>query len=212
MGSMKVVAVIGDIVESKRLGRKREAFQKTLAAALARTSAAGQGVASPYTITLGDEFQAVYRSADSLWADLLQVLAAIHPVEARLAIGVGELATRLNPKQALGMDGPAFHLARDAMTALKEAGGRLRIGGEPAADWTLANRALALVSHHLAGWSGNRLRVLTGLLRGETVRELEEALGISRVAVYKNIRAAALDEVAGICEEIARALNAALRA
>jgi len=208
---MKVIAVIGDIVESKRLGRKREALQKTLRATLGRVSAAGKGVASPYTITLGDEFQAVYRSADSLWADVVQVLAAIHPVQARFALGVGELETRLNTKQALGMDGPAFHRARDAMTALKEKGGRLRIGGETEEAWRLANGTLALLSHHLEGWSGNRLRVLQGLLRGETVRELEDTLGISRVAVYKNINAAALDEVAGICHELARALNAALR-
>ncbi|HWA87153.1 MAG TPA: SatD family protein [Opitutus sp.] len=208
---MKAIAIIGDIVESKRLGRKRDAFQKTLARALAKATAAAEGVASPYTITLGDEFQAVYRTADSIWADVWQILTAIHPVEARFAIGVGELATRLNPKQALGMDGPAFHRARAAMTTLKESGGRLRIGGEPAEDWALANRALALVSHHLGRWSGNRLRVLTGLLRGEAARDVERALGISRVAVYKNINAAALDEIAGICEEIARALNGALR-
>ena len=41
--------------------------------------------------------------------------------------------------------------------------------------------------------------------------EIEAGLTISRVAVYKNIRAAALDDVVGICHELTRALNQALR-
>lgn len=191
---------------------RRDALQRKLAAALAAANAAaGPALASPYTLTLGDEFQAVYRAGGNLWADVIEILAAIHPVQARFALGVGELTTKLNPKEALGMDGPAFHQARAGIAALKDSGGRLAIAGEDAADWALANGTLALVSHHLAGWSANRLRVLAGRLRGRPVRELETVLGISRVAVYKNINAAALDDVAGICGELTQALNAALK-
>src|SRR4051794_22304060 len=86
---MKVIAIIGDIVASKALQR-RAAFQRRLAATLAATNRANAALASPYTITLGDEFQAVYRSADRLWIDVVEILAAIHPVEARFALGVGD--------------------------------------------------------------------------------------------------------------------------
>jgi hypothetical protein len=207
---MQVIALIGDIVTSKAVAR-RAALQRKLEATLATVSAAaGPALASPYTLTLGDEFQAVYRAGGNVWADAVGILAAIHPVQARFALGVGELATKLNPKEALGMDGPAFHRARAGITALKEAGGRFTIAGDDPAAWALANGALALISHHLAGWSGNRLRVLAGLLRGRPVRELEAEVGISKVAVYKNINAAALDDIAGICGELTKALNAAL--
>lgn len=207
---MQVLALIGDIVGSKSV-TQRAAFQRKLEKRLARTSTEAQGLASPYTITLGDEFQAVYRRADSLWADVCTIWAEIHPVRARLAIGVGELTTRVNAERALGMDGPAFHRARETLNALKADGVLLRVGGADAADWALANHVLNLLSHQIEGWSKNRLLVLAGLLRGQAVSEIERGLRISRVAVYKNIRAAALDDVVGICQELTAALNRALR-
>jgi len=60
-------------------------------------------------------------------------------------------------------------------------------------------------------WSRNRLLILEGLLRGKAVREIEDGLQISRVAIYKNIRAAALDDVVGICHELTEAMGRALR-
>jgi len=207
---MQVIALIGDVVASRTVA-PRAPFQRRLATVLERTSADARALASPYTITLGDEFQAVYRRADSLWADIVTILAQIHPVRARFAVGVGALTTRINPVQALGMDGPAFHGARTALTALKADARLLRIAGEPAESWSLANHTLNLLSHQLRGWSRNRLLILAGLLRMRPVKEIEAGLEISRVAVYKNIRAAALDEVVGICHELTSALNRAVR-
>ncbi|HYP18009.1 MAG TPA: SatD family protein [Opitutus sp.] len=207
---MQVIAIIGDLVDSKAL-KERAAFQRRLVKVLAQTSRSGRSVASPYTITLGDEFQAVYRKADTVLADVVTIMAEIHPVRARFALGLGELTTRINPERALGMDGPAFHRARAALVALKADGRLLRVAGASDDPWALANHVLNLLSHELEGWTKNRLLVLAGLLQGRTVKEVEAGLKISRVAVYKNIRAAALDEVAGICHELTRALNQALR-
>lgn len=207
---MQAIAIIGDIVASKEIAQ-RGAFQRKLGKVLAQTSAQARQLASPYTITLGDEFQAVYRKADRLFADVVGIMAEIHPVRARFAFGVGALTTRINPAQALGMDGPAFHEARAALTALKSDRRLLRIGGQPPDIWALANHLLNFLSHQVEGWSRNRLLVTAGLLRSRPVKEIEADLQISRVAVYKNIRAAALDEVVGICHGLERALNHALR-
>mgnify|MGYP001168687889 CR=1 FL=1 len=207
---MQVIAVIGDVVGSKTVAG-RAALQRTLKKQLERVSREAKGLASPYTLTLGDEFQAVYRGAESVIGDVVTLLAEIHPVRVRFALGVGALVTKINPEQALGMDGPAFHQARSALMALKEDGRLWRIAGSEPAAWALANHVLNLLSHQVEGWSQNRLRVLAGLLRGRTVKEIERGLEISRVAVYKNIRAAALDEVVGICHELTAALQRTLR-
>lgn len=207
---MQVIALIGDIVASKELPQ-RGAFQRRLGKVLADTGANANHLASPYTITLGDEFQAVYRKADLLFADIFAIMAEIHPVRARIAVGVGALTTRINPAQALGMDGPSFHVARAALGALKDDKRLLRIGGQQVEAWALPNHILNFISHQVEGWSRNRLLVMAGLLRGLPVKQIEEGLQISRVAVYKNIRAAALDDVAGICHELERAMNQALR-
>ncbi|MEO6003144.1 MAG: SatD family protein [Opitutus sp.] len=207
---MRVIALIADIVASRNLGQ-RAAFQRRLEKALQKITAGARDLASPYTITLGDEFQAVYRKSDFLFADVFTIMADIHPVRARFAIGVGELTTKINPEQALGMDGPAFHDARAALTALKADKRLLRIAGASMPDWGMADHVLNLLSHQVAGWSRNRLLIVSGLLRGRSVKEIEAGLQISRVAVYKNIRAAALDDVVGICQELERALNQAMR-
>lgn len=207
---MQVIAVIADIVSSKSVA-KRSAFQLRLAKLLLNVGKDAHQLASPYTITLGDEFQAVYRSGQSVLADVVSIMAEIHPVRARFAFGVGELTTRINPKQALGMDGPAFHRARSGLARLKKERRLLRIEGETDETWRLANHTLGLLSHQAEGWSRNRLLILAGLLDGKSVKEIEDGLRISRVAVYKNIRAAALDDVVGICHELGRLLSEALR-
>jgi hypothetical protein len=207
---MRVIAVIADIVSSKAVAR-RGAFQLRLAKLLLNVGNDAYQLASPYTITLGDEFQAVYRSGQSILADVVSIMAEIHPVRARFSFGVGELTTRINPRQALGMDGPAFHRARAGLARLKKDRRLLRIEGDAEKTWDLANHTLGLLSHQMKGWSRNRLLILAGLLRGKSVKEIEDGLKISRVAVYKNIRAAALDDVVGICHELGRLFSEALR-
>lgn len=212
---MKYLALIGDIVDSKALPRRAE-FQEKLAETLKRVSARNPALVSPYTLTLGDEFQAVYKSADRIFADIFEILTAIHPAQARFAIGVGELSTPINRKQALGMDGPAFHRAREAITDLKKTGFLIRIAGERAKDaaegpWKLFNHLLNFASPKIGTWERNRLRIVRGLLTGESVADLERELSISNVAVYKNINAAALDEWRALCDEITRLLNQALK-
>lgn len=208
------LALIGDLVDSKQLARRAE-LQQRLAAVLRELNRRSRP-ASPFTLTLGDEFQAVYASADTLFGDVLVIMRRLHPVRVRFAIGLGAIATPINRQRALGMDGPAFHRAREAMTELKNTPYRVRIRGESAGPerddpWTLLNHLFNFVTHQLAGWKPTRLRVLQGLLQGDSVSELAKELRISKVAVYKNINAAALDEVRGLCSEVTRLLNRKLK-
>lgn len=206
---MKVLAVIGDIVGSRQL-RARAQFQRRLQAALRAANERRGPPASPYTLTLGDEFQAVYRDAAAVWADVFALMAWIAPVQARFALGTGELATPLNPAQAIGMDGPAFHRARAELEALKASGRLLGVrSGETAGG--LAGAALRVVSVQVEGWKPRRLRVFADLLAGKPVAETARQEDISPRAVYKNIRAAGLDEIRGLCDELARVLNAELK-
>jgi hypothetical protein len=112
---MRVIAVIGDIVGSRRIS-ERMAFQRRLQKAVADTNIlSASHTASPYTITLGDEVQAVYENADGLIHHILYLMSGISPISMRFAIGVGSLSTPINTDMAIGMDGPAFHAARDGL-------------------------------------------------------------------------------------------------
>lgn len=207
---MQVIALIGDVVRSRRVSNRR-GLQARLSRALGEVSRNNRCLASPYTLTLGDEFQAVYRRADRVVADILDLLVSIHPVQARFSLGVGSLSTPINPEQALGMDGPAFHRARAAMEALKREKGLWRIAAEPVETWRPVNHVLAYVGHHAGGWDRNRLRILRQRLDGVPVVQMVEAVGISKVAIHKNIRVAALDDVAAICHDLTQALARALK-
>jgi hypothetical protein len=206
---MKIAALIGDIVRSRELDHRPQ-FQHLLENTLQGINGEAEGLGSPYTITLGDEFQAVYTDSIVLFADIFEILAKIFPVKARFAIGIGELTTALNPRQALGMDGPVFHQARDTIMRMKKGDTLVALAAPTMPIWTLANHSFAYYSRQILKWDQNRLWILSMMLRGEKPVEIIERLEISKVAVYKNIHAGGLDELAPFCQELSRAINLAL--
>lgn len=203
---MNYLVLIGDI-QASRKARQRDALQSQLQAVLAELNHHDNPPISPYTITLGDEFQAVFDQADTLFADLLQILIALHPVRVRFSIGLGGIATDLNPDQALGMDGPAFYLAREGIDQLKDSGDLFRINGLHDDNANLVDGSLKLFSQRILKWQANRLAILHSMTRGEKVQPIAERLGISEQAVYKNINKGGLDAVIQVLSAISTLLN-----
>ncbi len=206
------VAIIGDVVRSRSIERRGE-FQERMArcfAALNRDS--GAALASPYTLTLGDEFQAVYRRADGVVADTTRLLLGIHPERVRIAWGVGGIATPINPHAALGMDGPAFHVARDGLEELKaETRTVLRVFATESDATELANASLSLLGHQLNGWKHTSFALLTGLADGRSPAELAKELDITVRGVYKNMRTNAVQDVWDLVVALGRTIEAARR-
>lgn len=204
---MGYTVIIADLVASRRLAARAQ-FQRRLKAVLQGVNArAGRALASPYTLTLGDEFQAVYRDATTVFADIMSIQAQIAPVQARFAVATGPLATTVNAVQAIGMDGPAFHRARAQLEGLKRERRLFGVQTRDAAEWTLPGGALAVLSGVTERWLPKRFEVLAGLLSGVGGPELAKKADITVRAVNKNIRAADLDEWKRILDEIARLLN-----
>jgi hypothetical protein len=203
------LVVIGDVVASRAAGDRRE-LQRSLSAAVQRINAsARRRLASPYTITLGDEFQAVYRSARDLFGDLWVLLEALYPVELRLAAGIGGIATPINKKQALGMDGASFHRARATMDRLKrERRTIIQVqGGE--GELALANDALRLACRLLAGWKRETLSTLVCLGRGLSVDEIARLMKVTPRAIFKRIRSSSLREVLALAGSLEAELEEA---
>lgn len=203
---MNVIALIGDISESRKV-KNRDELQRKLRAALEEVNRDNPALLSPFTITLGDEFQAVYRNADRLFRDLWTILLKIFPQKVRFSLGMGILTTEINPRQAIGMDGPAFYHARSGIQELKKSGYLFRIVGDGIPHLNLLNQTLNLISHQSSNWSKNRLKILIGLLEGKNASALAQELSISRVAVYKNINAGALEVICELGSEISEILN-----
>jgi hypothetical protein len=208
---MAYIAIIGDIVESRTIGNRAE-FQRDVATLFAEISKANRRIVSPYTITLGDEFQALYKSAESLFSDLIEVIRHLYPVKLRIAVGIGSITTVINRQQAIGMDGPAFHLAREVMDRIKaEDRTLIQLTTEPKSDTIaeeLANTGLALLADLSRTWKANSWSILSELLQGRSISSIAGSLSISQRAVYKNIRTNGIQTTLDLCNGIARLMSA----
>ncbi len=205
---MKVICVIGDLIGSRKIA-DRAGLQKKLDLALGAINRASRPhLLSPCTITLGDEYQAVYRDADTLFQDAWLVLEKVYPEKVRFSLGLGTLTTPVNPDRAIGMDGPAFHVAREAMQpAFKRSGGLFRLSQAdgPVEPWI--GPALALLSHEAHHWKQHRFMVFQRFLSGADPKTIAQEADITTTAVYKNIQSGALDAMRDLLNEMTRWIN-----
>lgn len=205
---MKYLVMIADVVGSRQLDHREDA-QRRLEAVLEELNEDGNQLLSPYTITLGDEFQALFSAADRVFPDLLAVMRALHPVGLRFALAIGALSTPVNPVQAIGMDGQAFYRARDLLERMKKQDLTIAVAGLPGDD-QLLDGALSLLNHHIRKWHPNRLDILQLLLQGFAVSAIAQRLDISEQGVYKNIRDGALEPTIQLIRALTANMNSAL--
>ena len=199
---MKVACVIGDIVKSRH-AENRHQLQRRIAKQLSQLNRTkDHKLLSPYTLTLGDEFQAVYRQTDRLFRDFFSILHSIYPLRVRFSVGIGELNTRVNRKRAIGMDGPAFYAARSGVTEMKSSGTIFHVTQEADETAKWINLSLDLISHFAEKWKKNRLYTLHRLLAGDTPRGIAQKASLTQTGVYKNIQAGALETVVSLFKEI----------
>lgn len=206
---MNYIALIGDIRQSKELAERQQIQQRLREACDELNRRTNElGLVSPFTVTLGDEFQALFAHAAGLWRCIFRIESLLRPVRLRYGVGVGAIDTEINRASAIGMDGPAFHRAREAVDSLRQDGGSYRVLGLGEAQ-PLARHALDLVSHHRDGWRDNRVDIFSFLLAQIGVAQMAGALDISEQAVYKNIRKGRLESIMGICDGVGALLDAA---
>ncbi|MCJ7626449.1 MAG: SatD family protein [Anaerolineaceae bacterium] len=204
--TQKVVVLIGDVVGSRKI-HERDAFDNILSETLDILNCQNPHILSPYTITIGDEIQAVFSRADDLLSDVISIMAAIHPQKMRFSFGIGTLINPVNPIRAIGMDGPAFHDARDGIMALKKTTNLLAIDGVDIPRIHLLRQMLFLISHRMRKWHKTRFQVMAMLQRGTPVKEIAALLDVSDQAVYKNIQTGALEVINELFIEIEAILN-----
>ncbi|MBM3789382.1 MAG: hypothetical protein FJW35_03420, partial [Acidobacteria bacterium] len=155
MRAMEVLCVIGDVVGSRHIGDRQE-FQRRLQSAMNQVNRRARHLLSPYTLTLGDEFQSLYDGAESLFRDLVNVQEKTFPERIRFSIGVGSLTTPVNRRRAIGMDGPAFHASREGIGIMKNSTALFRVSGAGESGQSWINPALELISHETRNWKQSR--------------------------------------------------------
>jgi hypothetical protein len=201
-----VVALIGDLVGSRR-SESRSDVQQHLVAALA---VANDTITSVQALapTIGDEFQGVYTDLGSaLRASLVVRLALPADVDCRCGIGVGTLEIVGTSEYGHTQDGPAWWAARDAIVEAKrrESGQNKRLrswfmshdetGGD--ADDGLVNAFLLCRDELVSRLDARQRRLVLGVLLGTSQKELAEAEGISASAVSQSLQRAGAFAILG---------------
>lgn len=108
----KYVAIIGDIVDSKKLSNRNSVQQKLKQVLEDINNKFSEDIASKFTITLGDEFQGLLKNRENIMRIVCEIEMAMTPIQIRFGIGIGDISTDINSNNSLEIDGPAYHRAR----------------------------------------------------------------------------------------------------
>ena len=182
----KYLAVIGDVVKSRELP-DRSRFQQQLRSSIGRVNEEfSSSIASNFVLTIGDEFQGLLKRVDNIPQMLAVIRSGIHPIEQRVGIGIGSLDTALEP-EAIGMDGPCFHRARDAIELAKTYGTSIEV------ETGYSNEAFRiyslLYSKIRKQWTARQQQVFDLSMMGLAGKEIAEQLEITPSAVSQHLSA-----------------------
>ncbi len=172
-----------------RSQKERSGIQKRFQTALGYTALKfAEVVVSPPTLTIGDEFQVVLKPDGPFFDLLAQFEFSMNYLPFRYGIGLGAISTQLNRKAAIGMDGPAFYNARDALEEARKKSFLFHFKGAEAHRTQSINLLLHWISVERSSWKVQKKK--TFYLFGRSMRQMEIAgrLGISQPAVSKMIR------------------------
>ena len=196
------LALIADVIDSKMV-QERFNLQKQLEKALRKMNELfGDYLASCFTLTLGDEFQAllkvdapVFQIIDSLRSELI-------PTQLRFGIGLGEIVTAIDPLQSIGADGPAYWNARAAINLVHQKNdyGNTQIyfsSGNDSKD-LLVNALIASGEAIRSGWRGSQEEILLDLLKrfvyseNFSQQDLAQSLDINPSALSKRLKSSSI--------------------
>lgn len=190
------VALIGDIRGSREVDDRKEvqeAFERVVASLDERVPE--DAIASPFTVTTGDEFQALLTDATAAVEAAVSASDRFHPAGLRFGIGRGGLVTEVNPDRAIGMDGPCFHRARNAIDSAKKHGAWLRVSGWSNDLDGHVNSLFDLVQCVREDWTDRQAEFARALTEEGTQKRVADRYDVSKSTVSESLSAGHVHEV-----------------
>lgn len=196
MNTQKFLAVIGDIIRSKNI-KDRNKTQLELEKTLEEVNKNyKQYIVSQWTITLGDEFQALMKPNLAIFKMLDYISYKMEPVGIRFGLGLGEIYTDIQYDISIGADGPAYWNAREAINSINHLGyhsyKKISFKGQNERN-DLLNNLIDYTEWMKENWTRTQKEVLYTLLNNDIYDEdfkqkiLIEELGISKSAVSRRV-------------------------
>ena len=196
------LALIADVIDSKMV-QERFDLQKQLEKTLQTMNELfGEFLASSFTLTLGDEFQALLKVDAPVFQIIDTLRSLLTPTQLRFGIGLGEIVTDIDPLQSIGADGPAYWNARAAINLVHQKNdyGNTQIyfsSGNDSKD-LLVNALIASGEAIRSGWRGSQEEILLDLLKrfiyseNFSQQELAQSLDINPSALSKRLKSSSI--------------------
>ena len=196
------LALIADVIDSKMV-QERFNLQKQLEKMLQKMNELfADYLASCFTLTLGDEFQALLKVDAPVFQIIDTLRSELIPTQLRFGIGLGEIVTAIDPLQSIGADGPAYWNARAAINLVHQKNdyGNTQIyfsSGNDSKD-LLVNALIASGEAIRSGWRGSQEEILLDLLKrfvyseNFSQQDLAQSLDINPSALSKRLKSSSI--------------------
>ena len=196
------LALIADVIDSKMV-QERFDLQKQLEKTLQTMNELfGEFLASSFTLTLGDEFQALLKVDAPVFQIIDTLRSLLTPTQLRFGIGLGEIVTDIDPLQSIGADGPAYWNARSAINLVHQKNdyGNTQIyfsSGKEKQDF-FVNALIASGEAIRSGWRGSQEEILLDLLKrcvyseNFSQQDLAQSLAINPSALSKRLKSSSI--------------------
>lgn len=196
------LALIADVIDSKMV-QERLDLQKQVEKTLQKMNELfGDYLASRFTLTLGDEFQALLEVDAPVFQIIDTLRLELNPTQLRFGIGLGEIVTAIDPLQSVGADGPAYWNARAAINFVHQKNdyGNTQIyfsSGKENQDF-FVNALIASGEAIRSSWRDSQEEILLNLLKRSVYSEsfsqqdLAQSLSINPSALSKRLKSSSI--------------------
>ena len=196
------LALIADVIDSKMV-QERLDLQKQVEKTLQKMNELfGDYLASRFTLTLGDEFQALLEVDAPVFQIIDTLRLELNPTQLRFGIGLGEIVTAIDPLQSVGADGPAYWNARAAINFVHQKNdyGNTQIyfsSGKENQDF-FVNALIASGEAIRSSWRDSQEEILLNLLKRSVYSEtfsqqyLAQSLGLNPSALSKRLKSSSI--------------------
>ena len=196
------LALIADVIDSKMV-QERLDLQKQVEKTLQKMNELfGDYLASRFTLTLGDEFQALLEVDAPVFQIIDTLRSELTPTQLRFGIGLGEIVTAIDPLQSVGADGPAYWNARAAINFVHQKNdyGNTQIyfsSGKENQDF-FVNALISSGEAIRSSWRDSQEEILLNLLKRSVYSEtfsqqdLAQSLAINPSALSKRLKSSSI--------------------
>ena len=196
------LALLADVIDSKMV-QERFDLQKQVEKTLQKMNELfGDYMVSRFTLTLGDEFQALLKVDAPIFQIIDTLRSELTPTQLRFGIGLGEIVTAIDPLQSVGADGPAYWNARAAINFVHQKNdyGNTQIyfsSGKENQDY-FVNAFIASGEAIRSGWRESQEEILLNLLKRSVYSEtfsqqdLAQSLAINPSALSKRLKSSSV--------------------